>query len=91
MKINQFPKDKVVFTTKYVVNENSPIVYVTCDEDGDLHAVGIEDSDVEDAMIISLDEILTIDKSLLNLPDLEINTTYERASVNKEWVLIERT
>jgi len=57
--------NQAVFTTKYVLENHSPIIYVSHDVDGDWQFFGQEDDlSEEDARIISLGEILKITPSL---------------------------
>lgn len=57
--------NQAVFTTKYVLENNSPVIYVSHDADGDWQFFGKEDGlNEEDARIISFGEILKINPSL---------------------------
>jgi len=57
--------NQVVFTTKYVLENHSPIVYVSHDADGDWQFFGNEDDlNEDDARIISFGEILEINPTL---------------------------
>ena len=71
MKIIEENKNKSAITTKYVVNNNSIIVSVFYDEDGDWQFLGEEEVSEEDAIVVSIQEMIDIDKSLVNLPDLK--------------------
>ncbi|SEW25262.1 hypothetical protein SAMN05421841_1843 [Chryseobacterium wanjuense] len=54
-----------VITTKFVLEDNSPIVSVFKDEEGDWQFFGKEKGILEeDARVIKLEEILRIDKSI---------------------------
>lgn len=85
--------NKVVFTTKYVLENNSPIVYVSHDGDGDWQFFGKEDDlSEDDARIVSFGEILEINPSLkeiLWIPEgmqawLNIETKEWQTSLFKE-------
>ena len=57
--------NQAVFTTKYVLENNSAIIYASHDTDGDWQFFGKEGgSNEEDARIISFGEILKISPSL---------------------------
>ena len=80
--------DKAVFTTKYVVVENSPIVYVSHDEEGDWQVFSSEeDIEIEDSMVVSLGEILEIDQSVEKILNLPINSNATRKSIISEWIV----
>ena len=60
-----------VFTTKTIVYEKNPILRVIYDNDGDWQFLdGQKDLKVEDAMLISLGEILQLDSSLDSIVSL---------------------
>lgn len=57
--------NQAVFTTKYVVEKNSPIIYVSHDEEGDWQFFGAEVGlTSDDARVVSLGEIIGIQPSL---------------------------
>ena len=85
MTISQFDKKKPVITTVFVVKQKSPITEVVYDTDGDLQMLGDEDSEVEDAMVLSLEQMLDLDKTLLDLPDLEQGMRYLRNNIGENW------
>lgn len=69
MEINY---DQYVITTKYVINNNSPIIRVIHEKDGAWQFLGKEENLSEsDAFVLSLEEILCLDSTLqdvLSLP-----------------------
>lgn len=57
--------NQAVFTTKYVLEDHSPIIYVSHDAEGDWQFFGKEDGlSEEDARIVSFGEILELDPSI---------------------------
>ena len=83
------PLDTAVFTTVHVMNQQSPILAVYHDLEGDWQFIG-EDTgeDYEEiARIISLGEIIKIDKSVLELADLPLGFQASRDSHKDEWVI----
>ena len=57
-----------VFTTKNVVIKRKPVLRIYYDEDGDLQFLdGMQSPRIEDAMLISLGEMLQIDCDLLSV------------------------
>ena len=62
-----------VFTTKYVLEKNSLILYVYhYEEDGAWQFSGKEECNDSDYRIISLEEMINIDKSILELAVLPL-------------------
>jgi hypothetical protein len=87
MKLIAEEKLKEVITTKYVVENNSPIISVFYDEDGDWQFFGDEECSEEDALVISIQQILDIDKTLVNLPDMEKGHKAYRINKKSKWEL----
>ena len=87
MKIIEENKHKSAITTKYVVNNNSIIVSVFYDEDGDWQFFGKEEVSEEDAIVVSIQEMIDIDKSLVNLPDLKEGESAYRKNKESIWLI----
>lgn len=87
MKIIEENKNKSAITTKYVVNNNSIIVSVFYDEDGDWQFLGEEEVSEEDAIVVSIQEMIDIDKSLVNLPDLKEGESAYRKNKESIWLV----
>lgn len=87
MKIIEESKNKSAITTKYVVNNNSIIVSVFYDEDGDWQFFGEEEVSEEDAIVVSIQEMIDIDKSLVNLPDLKEGESAYRKNKESIWLI----
>jgi len=87
MKITEEDKNKSAITTKYVVNNNSIIVSVFYDEDGDWQFLGEEEVSEEDAIVVSIQEMIDIDKSLVNLPDLKEGESAYRKNKESIWLI----
>lgn len=87
MKIIEENKNKSAITTKYVVNNNSIIVSVFYDEDGDWQFLGEEEVSEEDAIVVSIQEMIDIDKSLVNLPDLKEGESAYRENKVSIWLI----
>ena len=87
MKIIEENKNKIAITTKYVVNNNSIIVSVFYDEDGDWQFFGKEEVSEEDAIVVSIQEMIDIDKSLVNLPDLKEGESAYRKNKESIWLI----
>ena len=87
MKIIEENKNKSAITNKYVVNNNSIIVSVFYDEDGDWQFLGEEEVSEEDAIVVSIQEMIDIDKSLVNLPDLKEGESAYRKNKESIWLI----
>jgi hypothetical protein len=78
--------DTAVFTTRFVLEEKSPILVAYHFEDGSWQFSGKEDNlNDEDFKIISLGEIIEIDKTLLQISDMPLNSEARRLSSVSEW------
>ena len=79
-----------VFTTHFVIKEKSPILSVYHDEDGDWQFLGKEtDLREEDAMIVSLEEILNFDPTLKQILSLPIGSKAYRQDQYSGWIFEE--
>lgn len=77
-----------VFTTKFVIYNSSPIVYVIHENDGDWQFLGKENNlKEEDAMIISLDEVLLHDPTLMTILNLPEGKEAIRSDIGADWVI----
>ena len=79
-----------VFTTKFVVKDKKEITYVTHDaDDGAWQFFSSDDFDnYEDvAMILSLDEIINIDRSVLEIADLPLGYLATRQTTKDSWTI----
>lgn len=67
------------------ITENKPITNVIYDDDGDwlcFHAYTIKE---DDAYIVSIEQIIEHDKTLLSLPDLREGEKVRRSNINELW------
>ena len=56
--------NKTVFTTKFVIEDGSEIIYVAHDKDDDWQFFSKEDASEQEARIVFMNEILDLDASL---------------------------
>lgn len=78
--------DITVITTKYVIEEGSPIVSVFKDTEGEWQFFGNEKNIIEkDARVVGLSEILKMDFSIKKLLSMKNGTHAWRTDFNKEW------
>jgi hypothetical protein len=74
-----------VFTSKYVINNNSEITFACHDEDGDWQFLSDEETVEEDAMVVSLGEILEHDPTLKEILSLPAGGRAEREGIGSPW------
>jgi hypothetical protein len=75
-----------VFTTKHVMVGNSPIVHVVHDEDGDWQFFGPEENvQDQDVMIVSLQQVVQRDPTVLELADLPRGAVATRVDQAAPW------
>lgn len=78
--------DMAVFTTKYIIENNSSVVYVVHDHDGDWQFLGREeDINEKDGRIIALGEMINIDPSIKDILWLPSGMEARRSAIGDEW------
>ncbi|MCR5191160.1 MAG: DUF2185 domain-containing protein [Bacteroidales bacterium] len=76
-----------VITTRYVLDENSPILYVFhYEDDGFWQFSGDEDCEDSDYRIVSMEEMVNIDDSILELADMPFGFCAKRIGKKAKWV-----
>ncbi|WP_199884110.1 hypothetical protein [Anaerosinus massiliensis] len=79
-------KNVMVMTTKNIIKNHTAIVYVSHDEeDGMWQFHDGLDVDMNDAMLVSLEEIITLDSELMKLYDLPIGWIAWRDNKDSVW------
>ena len=77
-----------VFTTKYILEKSSSILYVFhYEDDGAWSFSGHEDCRNGDYRVISLEEIINIDNSIFDLVDMPCGYLAKRADKNSPWII----
>ena len=80
-----------VFTTKYILEENSPVLYVYhYEDDGAWQFSGKEECADSDYRIISLEEMINIDKSILELAELPLGGKAYRENKDSDWIVTDK-
>lgn len=77
--------NKPVFTTKFVIEDRSEIIYVTHDKEGDWQFFSKEEASEQEARVVSMDEILDLDNSIEEILWIPEGTEAWREGVGKEW------
>lgn len=80
MNLNQ-----AIITTRFVVYEHSEIVTVFHDEEDDWTFFGKEDITTEDALVLSLGEIIKLDNSIDYILNMGKGYTAHRNSKKDNW------
>lgn len=79
-------KNVMVMTTKSIVKNKLPIVYVSHDEeDGMWQFHDGSDVESEDALLVSLEEIVAIDNTIKDLYDLPLGWIAWRHTKDHAW------
>ena len=80
--------DTAVFTTKSIFNKSEIIAYVFHhEEDGAWEFIGNSIYEEDDYIILSLREIIEIDKSVLEIADLPLGFEAFRERKEEKWVV----
>lgn len=85
------PKNAVAITTKEVMNKSSDILRVTHDlDDHGWQFLGKNGADIEQAMVVSMENVVSLDTSVLEIAEIQPGQSATRKSKNDDWV-IEKT
>lgn len=83
-------KNQYVFTTRFVIYDNSEIVRIMHEEDGDWQFLGKEENlEVSDAVLISLGEMMDFDKTLSIVESLPEGKQAIRTSKSSQWQIFD--
>ncbi|MBQ8514164.1 MAG: hypothetical protein IJ496_02065 [Ruminococcus sp.] len=89
MNSKKFPfadsPDTACFTCRHVLEDNKPILYVSHDEDGCWQFLCGENHAEDDAIIVSLAKILSIDESMEALAELDYGEYAEAEDETSDW------
>ena len=86
-QLKSFSKDlnDYVFTTRFVIENNSPIILVSHDEEDDWQFLSQEGPVESEARIILLEEMIQHDPSILEIADLPLGAKAFRDNRNSPW------
>jgi hypothetical protein len=79
--------DKLVFTSRQIINDRLPILYVIYDNDGDWQFLSSHEKDESDGRVVSYEEIKTLDETLIDLSWLVEGMEARRWNLSSEWVI----
>lgn len=94
MKTFEDSLNTAVFTTSFVVRDKKEITFVTHDiEDGawEFFSNDIFDDYQDVAMLISLEEMIDIDDTILNIADLALGYKATRQTRKDDWTITKKT
>lgn len=77
-----------VFTTRFVMKNNSPITFITHDENGDWQFMSDDDFEEDDAMVVSLEEMIEHDSSISEVADLPYEGKAYRENADLPWEIV---
>ena len=77
--------NKAAITTKYITTNNSDIISVYHDLDGDWQFMGKEDVTEDDAVVLSLGQILDIDSSVKDVLNIGKGYSAHRKTKTDSW------
>ncbi len=87
--MNQINMNQAVFTTKYVMKEGSPILFIYHFEDGSWQFSGIENDISDEAiMVVGLSEIVEKDKSIIDVLKMPLGFEAIRRDKNSSWQIV---
>ncbi|MCC9601264.1 DUF4262 domain-containing protein [Stieleria sp. JC731] len=78
-------KNAAVYTTRQVIEEDHPVLYVSHDEDGDWQFLCGTTDDPKDCRIVGLEQIVEDHPSVAKLADLRIGANAERKDESSPW------
>ena len=81
-------KNQYVFTTRFVIYDNSEIIRIIHEENGDWQFVGCEENlNESDAVIISFGEMMDFDESLCVVKSLPVGKQAIRKNKQSPWYI----
>lgn len=78
---------KPVVTTRQILTGNDDIVCVALDDEGDWTALGVLECSDDDLDVVSVEDILLLDPSLADMPDLQQGEDAIRLSKGSPWTV----
>lgn len=77
-----------VFTTRFVIENQSTILFVYHDDDGSWQFHGNDDSAEDDIRIVGLGEILDLDETVGEVGNIDVGFEAIRSSRNSSWKVV---
>lgn len=86
--------NNIAYTTTFITKKNNPITYVSHNkDDGSWHFLSDDSIDnfIENIHILSIEDIVKIDKSVLKLYNIKKNYAAKRKNLNEDWIIYKLT
>lgn len=80
-------ENTAVLTCCHVLNKEEPILYVSHDEDGSWQFLCGKRHEINEAKLVSLKSIFTLDSSIKNLADMPCGYVAERNNKADNWLI----
>ena len=74
-----------VFTVKDIVNRNKPILHIVHDNDGEWQFLTGENVLMENILIVTIEQIITIDSSVTSVLNMVRGSEATRIKKESEW------
>jgi len=85
MKIADLDPQKPVLTTKFVVEDQAPIIFLSVDNDFDIQVFSAEGADMNNAKVISVRNLIDLDASVGEISDFSRGDKFFRKDKNASW------
>ena len=86
MKFSDYPADKPVVTTTFVTEKYSPLISIVIDSEGDIEALSADEAEMEEAVIITLEQLATIDPSVKTIANMNSGSSFIKNLDTSTWV-----
>ena len=86
MRFTDYPADKPVVTTTFVTEKYSPLISIVIDYEGDIEALSNDEAEMEEAVIITLAQLATIDPSVKTIAEMNSGSSFIKNLDTSTWV-----
>ncbi|MCX2485796.1 hypothetical protein [Pedobacter sp. MR2016-24] len=86
MRFTDYPADKPVVTTTFVTEKYSPLISIVIDNEGDIEALSNDEAEMEEAVIITLAQLATIDPSVKTIAEMNSGSSFIKNPDTSIWV-----
>ena len=86
MRFTDYPADKPVVTTTFVTEKYSPLISIVIDNEGDIEALSNDEAEMEEAVIITLAQLATIDPSVKTIAVMNSGSSFIKNLDTSTWV-----
>ncbi|MDO7744016.1 MAG: hypothetical protein MUP99_09590 [Pedobacter sp.] len=86
MRFTDYPADKPVVTTTFVTEKYSPLISIVIDNEGDIEALSNDEAEMEEAVIITLAQLATIDPSVKTIAEMNSGSSFIKNLDTSTWV-----